>query len=166
MRLPDLRYLVIKRQRRHNYHCSTGPEKEGQDNWEDAKEHGEEEVAGFMSFMLTYEDGYEVIYCYEIHLSPELRGKGVGRQMMGLLEGMGRRVGVQKAMLTVLLANAEARRFYEGCGYQVDDYSPRPRRLRNGIVKVPDYEILSKGLVGEEEGRRLGHVDKKPRIGG
>ena len=31
-------------------------------------------VVGFVSFMPTYEDGYPVIYCYEIHLSSALQG--------------------------------------------------------------------------------------------
>lgn len=31
-------------------------------------------VEGFCSFMPTYEDDYPVIYCYEIHLSPDLQG--------------------------------------------------------------------------------------------
>jgi hypothetical protein len=31
-------------------------------------------VAGFMSFMPTYEDDFPVIYCYEIHLSTVLQG--------------------------------------------------------------------------------------------
>lgn len=31
-------------------------------------------VNGFCSFMPTYEDGYAVIYCYEIHLDTELQG--------------------------------------------------------------------------------------------
>lgn len=47
MKLLDLKYLLIKR---------------------DAK------VEGFLSFMPTFEDGYPVIYCYEIHLSSALQG--------------------------------------------------------------------------------------------
>ena len=47
MKLLDLKYLLVKR---------------------DGK------VEGFVSFMPTYEDGYPVIYCYEIHLGEELRG--------------------------------------------------------------------------------------------
>lgn len=47
MKLLDLKYLLVKR-----------------DN----------KVEGFVSLMPTYEDGYPVIYCYEIHLSPALQG--------------------------------------------------------------------------------------------
>lgn len=31
-------------------------------------------VRGFTSLMPTYEEGKPVVYCYEIHLKPELRG--------------------------------------------------------------------------------------------
>jgi N-alpha-acetyltransferase 40 len=47
MKLLDLKYLLVKRANN---------------------------VEGFLSLMPTYEDGYPVIYCYEIHLSPALQG--------------------------------------------------------------------------------------------
>lgn len=47
MRLLDLKYFLVKRDRK---------------------------VEGFLSFMPTYEDDYPVIYCYEIHLSVGLQG--------------------------------------------------------------------------------------------
>lgn len=126
MRLPDMRYLLIK---------SVG---------EGAQRAGA--VEGFLSFMLTYEDGYEVVYCYEIHLGPQLRGSGVGKRLMGLMEEVGRAAGVVKAMLTVFVENEAALRFYEKLGYEVDESSPAPRKLRNGVVKNPTYHILSKSL--------------------
>ncbi len=123
MRLPDLRYLLLK-----------------------SNSSSDASVEGFISFMLTYEDGCEVIYCYEIHLSSRLRGYGVGKHLMRLMEDVGRRVGVEKAMLTVFLENQGGLAFYEKMGYHEDDYSPEPRKLRNGVVKKPDYIILSKPL--------------------
>lgn len=104
------------------------------------------EVEGFLSFMLTYEDGHEVVYCYEIHLKPVLRGNGVGKQLIGMMEEVGRKAGVAKAMLTVFVENGGALRFYEKLGYEEDEFSPGPRKLRNGVVKNPTYIILSKGL--------------------
>lgn len=103
-------------------------------------------VAGFVSFMVTYEDGHEVIYCYELHLSPPYRGNGLGKKLMAIVEGVGRRVGVEKAMLTVFRANERAIGMYMGIGYGVDEFSPGPRRLRNGSVKEAGYVILSKAL--------------------
>ena len=126
MRLPDLRYLLVK---------SVGSATTGV-------------VDGFLSFMLTYEDGREVIYCYELHLPLELRGGGLGGHLMRTVEGIGMRVGVEKAMLTVFVANAGAVEFYHRLGYEEDEYSPKPRKLRNGVIKQADYVILSKELRG------------------
>ncbi len=109
---------------------------------EEAEEVGQ--IEGFLSFMITEEDGFEVIYCYELHLQPRLQGKGVGRKMMELMEIIGWRVGVEKAMLTVFRSNDRAVRAYGGWGYGVDEFSPEPRKLRDGTVKEPTYVILSK----------------------
>lgn len=133
MKLPDMKYLIARRGSR-------------QGNEKDESGSAEEGILGFLSFMVTYEDGKEVIYCYEIHLSPEAQGLGLGRQLMLTCEDTGRRVGLEKTMLTVFKSNTKAVRFYERCGFGVDEYSPQPRRLRNGTVKEPDYLILSKML--------------------
>jgi hypothetical protein len=141
MRLPDMRYLIVRNSAAgHAGHAEKG-EGEGE-----GEEKEKVQVEGFCSFMLTYEDGREVVYCYELHLAPRLRRLGLGKKLMGLVEGVGRKVGVEKAMLTVFVENRGGRRFYEGLGYKVDEYSPRPRRLRGGVVKEPTYLILSKRL--------------------
>lgn len=101
-------------------------------------------IAGFLSFMITEEDGHEVVYCYELHLQPGLQGKGVGRRMMELMEMIGERVGVEKAMLTVFRSNQRAVKAYGSWGYGVDEFSPEARKLRDGTVKEPSYVILSK----------------------
>ena len=132
MRLPDLRYLLVRL---------------------DDDSGGTGVVEGFLSFMLTYEDGREVIYCYEIHLVPALRHGGLGGRLMRVLEGIGLEAGVDKAMLTVFVANEGAIEFYGRLGYEEDEYSPKPRRLRNGIVKKADYVILSKELT--KDGSRV-----------
>ena len=127
MKLPDMKYLVVRR--------------------EDA-EHGEDGVVGFLSFMITYEDGKEVIYCYEVHLVSKVQGLGLGKRLMLMLLEIGRRVGMEKAMLTVFRSNGVAQGLYEALGFKTDEFSPRPRRLRNGTVKEPDYRIMSIKLDG------------------
>ncbi|RAL05925.1 N-terminal L-serine N(alpha)-acetyltransferase NAT4 [Aspergillus ibericus CBS 121593] len=128
MKLPDMKYLVVRRE---------------------GDEHGEgEDVVGFISFMITYEDGKEAIYCYEVHLSPSVQGQGLGKWLMLMLLEIGRRVGMEKAMLTVFRSNGVAQRLYAALGFETDEYSPRPRRLRNGTVKEPDYRIMSMKLDG------------------
>ena len=126
MLLPDMRYVVLMETNENN---SNGPK-----------------VAAFVSYMITYEDGKEVVYCYEIHLTEAWQGKGIGRNLMELVEGVGRKVGVEKSMLTVFKANERAVKMYERIGYSEDEFSPGPRKLRNGTVKEPSYVILSKDL--------------------
>lgn len=125
MKLPDLRYILL-------IHPNPPP--------------AADPVQGFLSFMLTYEDGHEVVYCYELHLAPALQRLGIGKHLMGVMEQVGMNVGVDKSMLTVFVKNQAASRFYEKLGYSTDDYSPEPRKLRNGTVKLPTYTILSKSL--------------------
>ncbi|CAG7991988.1 unnamed protein product [Penicillium nalgiovense] len=160
MKLPDMKYLVLRDT--PNDSCSSGQvpgEKQSDivgnnapsslnenDESVSSSGTGSPNVLGFLSFMVTYEDGKEVVYCYEIHLSPTARGRGVGKLLMGRMEGIGRAVGLEKSMLTVFKSNETARRFYERLGYEVDEYSPRPRKLRNGTIKDVDYLILSKKL--------------------
>lgn len=129
MRLPDLRYIVLQRQ----------------------DDESKMRTAAFTSFMITYEDGFEVIYCYEIHVAPEWQGNGLGQRLMWILEETGRRVGVEKAMLTVFKSNSRAVKFYERQGYSRDPFSPQPRKLRNGTVKESSYLILSKHLKRVEQ---------------
>jgi ribosomal protein S18 acetylase RimI-like enzyme len=141
MKLPDMKYLIVRGESMQTDKSS--PKTDAKTDEPGSSALG---VLGFLSFMITYEDGREVVYCYEIHLSPTVRGRGVGKLLMGRMEGIGRAVGLEKSMLTVFKSNAVARGFYEGLGYGIDEYSPHPRRLRNGTIKEVDYLILSKAL--------------------
>lgn len=134
MRLPDLKYILLKRA------ITTSAV---------ARAVEIDMLDGFLSFMITYEDGKEVVYCYEVHLGKTVRGLGAGKYLVETMEEIGRNVGVEKSMLTVFKSNEGALRFYERLGYAVDEYSPGPRRLRNGTVKEASYLILSKSLRSE-----------------
>jgi ribosomal protein S18 acetylase RimI-like enzyme len=147
MKLPDMKYLILRDGAGHASDASQHEDPAEADKPSAPAGPGNKtDVLGFLSFMVTYEDGKDVVYCYEIHLSPRARGRGLGVLLMTRMEEIGRLVGVEKAMLTVFKANATARRFYEKGGYEVDEYSPQPRRLRNGTIKEFDYLILSKRL--------------------
>ncbi|KAH8646540.1 hypothetical protein BGZ60DRAFT_391717 [Tricladium varicosporioides] len=89
MKLLDLKYLLIKHDSR---------------------------VEGFLSFMPTYEDGYPVIYCYEIHLSSALQGN-------------------QKGM-----------KFYSKLEYDKEEFTPPPKMLRNGTRVESEYVIFAKDI--------------------
>lgn len=51
---------------------------------------------------------------------------------------------ITKVMLTCFLSNRRGLKFYERLGFEEDEISPRPRKLRYGKVFTPDYVILSK----------------------
>ena len=68
MLLQDMRYLVLF----------------AEDKASEPSSRSDKAILGFVSFMVTYEDGHKVIYVYEIHLAPELRGQGVGKILMEL----------------------------------------------------------------------------------
>lgn len=132
MRLLELKYLLVRRIK------PRGGEEAGK----------AADVEAFVSFMPTIEDQHEVIYVYEIHLAPTLRRSGLGRQLMMLVEGVARKIGVEKVMLTCFTRNAIAKGFYEGIGYGKDEYSPPPRVLRDGREVEEAYVILSKRVGG------------------
>ncbi|KIX06695.1 uncharacterized protein Z518_04671 [Rhinocladiella mackenziei CBS 650.93] len=121
MKLPDMKYIILS-------------ESKGR------------RVIGFISFMITYEDGYEVVYIYEIHFVPEWQGKGLGQKLINFVETIGQNVGVTKVMLTVFRANYRAIAWYTRLGYREDEFSPEPRQMRNGTITQPSYIILSKRL--------------------
>lgn len=129
MKLPDLRYLLVRLD-------------------------SADVILGFASFMLTYEDGREVIYMYEIHLSEALRGLGIGKKLVEIIQKVGANADVEKMMLTVYLSNEYATEWYKRLGFDVDDFSPGPRKLRSGVVKWSDYHILSKPLKHEASAKK------------
>jgi len=152
MRHPAMRFLVLSRTTTTTSGgdggASDGGKTERSDgggDWEESDREGGE-VLGFTSFMVTEENDREVIYCYELQLVPEAQGNGYGKVLMTMLEGFGRNVGLTMAMLTVFTENTGAIRFYQRIGYDKDVWSPKPRQLRNGEVREPDYFIFSKQI--------------------
>ncbi|KAK4124285.1 hypothetical protein N657DRAFT_644499 [Parathielavia appendiculata] len=120
MRSPELRYILVK-------------------------EKGTETIRGFTSFMPTYEEGQPVIYCYEIHLQPDLQRTGLGTLLMGFHSNVASNLPpITKVMLTCFLSNQRGLDFYRKLGFEKDDISPSPRKLRHGKVFTPDYVIMSK----------------------
>lgn len=79
MRSPELRYLLVRRgrgregiqdpgqQAEHSGDGSARPES-------DTDEQQSQPIQGFASIMPTFENQEPVLYCYEVHLQPELQG--------------------------------------------------------------------------------------------
>ncbi|OTB17237.1 hypothetical protein K445DRAFT_9958 [Daldinia sp. EC12] len=113
-------------------------------------------VRGYTSLMPTYEEGEPVVYCYEIHLKPELQGTGLGRTLMGFLESVAINTPpIEKVMLTCFLSNQKAFAFYKKLGFEKDEISPEPRKLRFGKEFIPDYVIMSKIVKKQQPGQLM-----------
>jgi len=144
MRESNMRYLLVTEQsfpeRAHAADSAPNPTRNSE----------EQPLAGFCSFMLCHEDGFEVTYIYEIHLRPSALGKGLGKHLLSIVEHVGRSVGVEKSMLTVFRSNQQAIEIYEHLGYGRDEYSPQAKVFRDGTVKEVDYLIMSKRLMTAE----------------
>ncbi|KAJ9150340.1 N-alpha-acetyltransferase 40 [Pleurostoma richardsiae] len=126
-------------------------------------------VQGFTSLMPTFEEGQPVVYCYEIHLMPELRGTGIAALLMSFLETVAANLPpIQKIMLTCFLSNKRALGFYNRLGFGIDEISPKERNLRSGRTFMPDYVIMSKTVRRrsddscemQPEGSRFGQSDE------
>jgi ribosomal protein S18 acetylase RimI-like enzyme len=67
-------------------------------------------------------------YVQTIEVSPEARGRGVGRALLGRIEDSARLAGARVIWLHVDAENAAAIRLYEACGYRCEgrqeDYYP------------------------------------------
>ncbi|THY14762.1 hypothetical protein D6D01_08051 [Aureobasidium pullulans] len=137
MKDKDMRYLVVKLDNKHL------PETKKQ--WTKDPEL-DLSIIGFLSFMITQEEEENVIYIYEIHISEHFRDCGLGQHLFKMVEHIGEATGMDKSMLTVFKRNTHARKWYTSRGYEEDEISPRPRKLRGGRSIEPDYEILSKRL--------------------
>jgi N-alpha-acetyltransferase 40 len=110
--------------------------------------------AGFLSFMLTHDStpSVPVLYIYEIHLVESARGTGLGAHLMTVAESIARATGMEKVMLTCILINDKARRFYERHGFGTDACSPEDKATRKKAIKV-EYVIMSKEVesIGAQE---------------
>ncbi|KAF2134095.1 acyl-CoA N-acyltransferase [Dothidotthia symphoricarpi CBS 119687] len=107
-------------------------------------------ILGFISFMFTHDDpphqDREVVYIYEVHLHENLRGRGLGSNLVEFVEKVARRFNISKTMLTVFMSNYKAKAVYKRLGYAKDECSPQARVMRSKTIK-PDYVIMSKGLL-------------------
>ncbi|KAJ3762846.1 acyl-CoA N-acyltransferase [Lentinula raphanica] len=108
-----------------------------------------DEIVGFSTFRFEHEAEEDILYCYELQISPLHQRTGLGRFLMNALRVIGRRMKMEKIMLTVLDKNIAANRFYSRIGFQLDECSPTykdPEDESDDSTEVVDvdYQILSK----------------------
>ncbi|KAJ3895006.1 putative acetyltransferase family-containing protein [Lentinula edodes] len=106
-----------------------------------------DQIAGYSVLRFEHEAEEDILYCYELQISPLHQRKGLGKFLMKLLQVIGRRTKMEKIMLTVLDNNSAANDFYATIGFQLDECSPSFEDPENeGDTEKVDYQILSKLL--------------------
>jgi N-alpha-acetyltransferase 40 len=102
-------------------------------------------LAAFVHFRFEYDHEEHstcgVIYVYELQVSKQYQRKGMGKQLMGLMQAIGQQHQdvISKIVLTVFKNNVNALQFYkQTLGYVVDETDPS----QFGQLQE-DYEILS-----------------------
>jgi len=77
-----------------------------------------------------------------LHLgvAPEMRGRGIGEQLVHHLLGIGREAGRTTAVLDVSVENPRAQALYERLGFVVT--KEYPSRLENDTAHVPDHRRM------------------------
>jgi len=63
------------------------------------------------------DSGEKSLYVHSVEISPELRGRGFGREAMLVFEDEARRRGLTEVNLTVMGGNEVARSLYRWLGY-------------------------------------------------
>ncbi|KAJ7103461.1 acyl-CoA N-acyltransferase, partial [Mycena belliarum] len=94
-------------------------------------------LVAFTAFRFEFEEGQNILYCYDLQVSKKSQRHGLGRQLMNHLARIGAAFRLDKIMLTVFKANPRALMFYADFGFEVDPDSP-------GDEDEEDYKILSK----------------------
>ena len=79
---------------------------------------------------LAAKTGWDQLYIRTLYVADHLRGQGIGQRLIGDVEAEGRRRGCVVSWL--MCSSAEAKRFYERCGYtclgEAERRPPNPPR--------------------------------------
>ncbi|XP_026808726.1 N-alpha-acetyltransferase 40 isoform X1 [Rhopalosiphum maidis] len=81
-------------------------------------------LAAFVHFRFDIENLIEVLYLYELQIEKNVRGKGLGRYLMTLLETMAFHYKMKRIVLTVLKSDVNVVKFYFSLQYEIESYSP------------------------------------------
>ncbi|XP_057977100.1 uncharacterized protein LOC131164136 isoform X2 [Malania oleifera] len=100
-------------------------------------------AVGFVHYRFIVEEEIPVLYVYELQLENHVRGKGLGKFLMQLIELIACKTGMEAVVLTVQKANESAMNFYMNkLRYKISSMSPSRVDSLIGIKK--SYEILCK----------------------
>jgi len=96
-------------------------------------------LVAFAAFRFEFENGHNILYCYDLQVSEASRRHGLGRALMNHLATIGADFGLDNIMLTVFKANTRALKFYNGLGFEMDQNSPDDD-------DEEDYKLLFKSV--------------------
>ncbi|KAF9499717.1 acyl-CoA N-acyltransferase [Pleurotus eryngii] len=96
-------------------------------------------LVAYTMFRFEFEEDENLVYCYELQVSPDIKRQGLGRVLMEQVKAIGEKYGMDKIMLTVFKANSEAVQFYERNGFVTDPACPS----HDGGDESLEYRILS-----------------------
>jgi len=102
----------------------------------------QENIVAMSHFRFDVDADMGVLYCYEVQLLEHIRGKGLGKFMMQILELLANKTQMRKVILTVFKENEKANKFFTNLKYVVDETSPQYDDPNN--PQDYDYEIMSK----------------------
>ena len=114
---------------------------------------GTKELVGYLYFQFIMEDTANdsvqipVIYCFELQIKNSYKRQGIGAFLMSMFEGIGKKQGMVKAMLTVFKNNTSAISFYQIRNYLPDEISPSCYYDSQEEASQFSYEIFSKSLL-------------------
>ncbi|XP_072930004.1 N-alpha-acetyltransferase 40 isoform X2 [Epargyreus clarus] len=101
-------------------------------------------LLAFSHFRFDMDFGDPVLYCYEVQVEAGGRRRGLGQQLLRVLERLALATRMRFVRLTALTHNPAATAFFKACGYSLDETSP-PKE------EASHYEILSKATEMEED---------------
>ena len=102
-------------------------------------------MAGFAVIEWAQQTAGIVAYIATIEVLPKLRGRGIGAELLGRIEGSAKAAGAIEIWLHVDVENASAIRLYERHGYQ------RSGRAEHYYARHRPADIYVKHLVGAVE---------------
>ncbi|KAJ3695945.1 hypothetical protein LUZ60_001322 [Juncus effusus] len=131
----EARYIFIK-------------QKSGERSAIDEQMNGSDRLVGFVHYRFVVEEDLPVVYVYELQLESSVKGKGLGKFLMQLVELIARKNEMRAVMLTVQKVNLVAMNFYTNkLRYVMSSISPT--RVNIQIGAETNYEIYCKTFDSE-----------------
>ena len=92
---------------------------------------------GFVNFRFDMDEGYDVVYLYEVQVDPQAQRKGIGSLLVEVVERIAFENNITKVVLTSHRKNTVSQKFFrEKLDYTEDESSPTSEAV--------NYDILSK----------------------